>query len=531
MRNWTVRAALLSIATACAVWGFGEDGAKARQSLSKQEKRGKQIYRKGEADGGEIIAVLGSSDLELPGSSFTCSNCHGLRGEGMSEGGLIPSPLTRDVLENTRKSPLTGRVRPAYNDATLERAIIAGIEPDGGPLHPGMPRYKMAPDQLADLLAYIKRLGEDIDADPGLTDDVIRIGAALPLTGSLATIGEDVKSALTACFADVNSQGGVYGRKFELVVEDSRGEPSGTEEASRRLIERQEVFALAASFEPADSAAANDLIGKSEVPLVGPVTLSPVLPSVPNRFVFYLLPSFKDQARALVDYLSVKPGKAGARLALVFADRSFDRDAAEGVKTQVKRYPMNVVSELRYSPGQFQAAATARALSRQKPDHIFFFGNSEDIISLARELDALKVEADLLSSAIMIGRGAFTLPERVARRTILSYPASLPDSDDFTEFIKVMQKAGAPIRSAAFQAVAFAAGKTLIESAKMAGRRLDRAALVNSMEQLRHFRTGVIAPLSFGPNRRVGSTGSYVVGIDVANRNYITLSERIAPKD
>jgi hypothetical protein len=79
--------------------------------------------------------------------------------------------------------------------------------------------------------------------------------------------------------------------------------------------------------------------------------------------------------------------------------------------------------------------------------------------------------------------------------------------------------------------VAFAAGKTLIESAKMAGRRLDRAALVNSMEQLRHFRTGVIAPLSFGPNRRVGSTGSYVVGIDVANRNYITLSERIAPKD
>lgn len=530
-RNSTIRAALLSIATACLVWSMCEDGAKARQSLSKQEKRGKQIYTKGEAEGGEIIAVLGRGDLELPGSSFTCSNCHGLRGEGLSEGGLQPSPLTWDVLTNPRKSPLTGRVRPAYDDVTLERSIIAGIEPGGGPLHPGMPRYKMATDQVADLIAYLKKIGEDIDADPGLTDEAIRIGAALPMSGNLAGLGEDVKSALAACFADVNSQGGVYGRKFELVVEDSRSEPGGTEAASRRLIDRQGVFALVASFEPADSVAANDLIGKSEVPLIGPVTLSPVLSSVPNRFVFYLLPSFKDQARSLVDYLGLKPRKTGAKAAIIFADRSFDRDAAEGVKTQAGRYLMSVVSETRYPVGQFQAEATARAISRQKPDHIFFFGNSDDIVAFAREIDRLNVEASLLSSAIMIGRGAFSLPERVAARTFLSYPASLPDSDDFTEFVKVMQKSGVPIRSAAFQAVAFAAAKTVVEAAKMAGRRLNRAELVNSMEQLRHFKTGVIAPLSFGPNRRVGSTGSYVVGIDLANRNYTTLSERIAPKE
>src|SRR5262249_17030835 len=150
----------------------------------------------------------------------------------------------------------------------------------------------MTADEMTDLIAYLKKIGNAIDADPGISEEAIKIGAALPLTGPLAKIGEDVKQALTACFTEINRQGGVYGRRFDLVIADSASDPAGTAEATRRLVEQDHVFALVGSFEPAASEAANEFLKQREVPLVGPVTLSPRQPAVPNPYVFYLLPSF-----------------------------------------------------------------------------------------------------------------------------------------------------------------------------------------------------------------------------------------------
>jgi len=81
--------------------------ARSASTLTPQEKRGKQIYLKGESEGGEIIAILGSGDLELPASSFSCSNCHGLKGEGGNEGGLQPPPITWSTLAAKHTSALT----------------------------------------------------------------------------------------------------------------------------------------------------------------------------------------------------------------------------------------------------------------------------------------------------------------------------------------------------------------------------------------------------------------------------------------
>jgi hypothetical protein len=140
------------------------------------------------------------------------------------------------------------------------------------------------------------------------------------------------------------------------------------------------------------------------------------------------------------------------------------------------------------------------------------------------------LKVPLVSSAVMLGRAAFELPRDVAARTYLSYPASLPEKDDATEFFNTMRKSGVELRSPAFQSVAYAAARVFVEAMKSSGRQTSRAALVAALEQLRDFRTGVVPPLSFEPNRRVGATGSYVVGLDLRGRQYIPLGERIVPK-
>ncbi|HXG67009.1 MAG TPA: ABC transporter substrate-binding protein [Blastocatellia bacterium] len=521
------------VAAMAALFSAGSADAQNPDKLTPEEKRGKQIYVKGEADGGEIMAYLGSDNLELPAISFSCANCHGLRGEGLKEGGLEPPPIHWATLTSKRRSALTGRERPPYDEATLARAISAGIDSGGAKLHPGMPRYRMTVGQMADLIAYLKKIGSESDADPGVTEGAIKVGAALPMTGPLASVGEDVKAALSAYFTEINAQGGVYGRKFELVVEDSRGAPEQTVEATRRLVNQHGVFALVASFERGDSDATNEFLRRSEVPLIGPVTLSPRLAAVPNPYVFYLLPSFGDQARALADYVTAEAaqGHARLRIAVVHADSDFDRSAREGLLAQARVHAMEVICEQSFAPGRLPAASVAESLGAKRPDAIFFFGGPDDFAALAREMDQLKLASRLLTSAVMAGRAAFSLPADVASRTYLAYPAALPGQDDFAEFLAVMQRGNVNLRNMAFQSVAFAAVKLLIEAVKSSGRQLRRAALIAALEQVRNFKTGVVPPLTFGPNRRVGATGSYVVGIDLVKKQYKPLSGRIEPKE
>jgi ABC-type branched-subunit amino acid transport system substrate-binding protein/cytochrome c553 len=522
------------------------------EKLTAAEQRGKQIYLKGESAGGqEITAMLGSGDTEVPATAFACSNCHGLTGEGTEEGGIAAPTLRWSALTSAHASALTTNERGPYTDATLVRAIRDGLDPAGVRLHPGMPHYRMTDEQASDLIAYLKKLGHELD--PGLSETTIKIGAALPLTGPLAPLGQDIKDTLAASFAEANEQGGVYGRRFELVVEDSRGDVAGTKEATRKLVERDGVFALMGSFEPKGSDEANELLKQSEIPLVGPVTLSPHLTLPPNRFIFYLLPTFSNQARSLVDFISNKrargqvaadtvqptsrpsaPPKTPERklsAAVIYMKGEMEADALEGLRAQARLRSIDLSFEQSYEAGHFAPAPVVGMMARKNPEYVFFFGAASDITACAREMERVHLSAPLVSSVMMLGREAFDLSPATAARTLLSYPSALPDQGDFAEFLNVMQRRGVKFRSPAFQTVAYAAAKTLIEAIKLSTRNLSRATLIGALEGLRDYRTGVIPPVSFGPNRRVGVEGSYIVGIDLTNKRYVALSEQLVPQD
>ncbi|NVI91340.1 ABC transporter substrate-binding protein [Actinomadura sp. BRA 177] len=63
--------------------------------------------------------------------------------------------------------------------------------------------------------------GKDgVKTGPGVTDDTIRVGAATDLTGVYAPLGKSLTQAQQMYFEQVNAQGGICGRKVELVVRD-----------------------------------------------------------------------------------------------------------------------------------------------------------------------------------------------------------------------------------------------------------------------------------------------------------------------
>ncbi|HKQ53389.1 MAG TPA: ABC transporter substrate-binding protein, partial [Pyrinomonadaceae bacterium] len=241
LRAAAVCAALVAAAvTICVAQTAGE--------LTLQEKRGKQIYVHGTtASGRDILAYVGDAAIEVPGSALPCAGCHGLDGRGKPEGGVVPSDLSWETLTKPYEvTQASGRKRPPYTERAIEPALTRGLDPAGNKLHVAMPRYQMAREDMDDLVAYLKRLGHD--RDPGLTEKSITVGTIVPIKGELAGIGQAVKATLTAFFDEVNSRGGIYNRKVELKFVETAETPAATVAKLRRLIQDEQVFALAGAF-------------------------------------------------------------------------------------------------------------------------------------------------------------------------------------------------------------------------------------------------------------------------------------------
>ena len=77
--------------------------------------------------------------------------------------------------------------------------------------------------------------------DPGATDREIRIGHLNPYSGPASAYGT-IGRALTAFFDKVNHEGGVRGRRLKFISVDDGYNPAKALEATRRLVEQDEVL-------------------------------------------------------------------------------------------------------------------------------------------------------------------------------------------------------------------------------------------------------------------------------------------------
>jgi branched-chain amino acid transport system substrate-binding protein len=83
-----------------------------------------------------------------------------------------------------------------------------------------------------------------IGLQPTLAQETVKIGYAGAMSGAVAYLGVDMKRGAEMAVEAINANGGIRGRKLELVVRDDEHDPVKTVAAYRQLIERQGVVAM-----------------------------------------------------------------------------------------------------------------------------------------------------------------------------------------------------------------------------------------------------------------------------------------------
>lgn len=200
----------------------------------------------------------------------------------------------------------------------------------------------------------------------GITDKSIKLGGIYPLSGPASAYGT-ISKGIGAYFDQVNADGGIDGRKVDFVVRDDGYQPPKAVEEARRLVEKEQVFAVFQSLGTPSTAAVWDYLNKRKVPQPFVATGASVWGSdTAHPWTIGWQPSYAAEARVYASYLTKERPKA--TVAVLYQNDDFGKDLLGNFKQALKGSEVKVVAEESYEVTDPSVSAQMLSLSRSKAD-------------------------------------------------------------------------------------------------------------------------------------------------------------------
>jgi ABC-type branched-subunit amino acid transport system substrate-binding protein len=367
-------------------------------------------------------------------------------------------------------------------------------------------------------------------ADPGITATSIKLGITLPMDGFAAPGYNKIPGAMKAYFDYVNAAGGVNGRKISLVVKDDKYNQQTAVANANELILRDKVFALVGTLGTASTKAISDKaqLTKRGVPSLFVNTgfsafANPTASDIRNNprayaTTFSILPSYVMEAKIMARYLKDKfPGK---KLALIYQDDDFGKDALAGFKTAGLTFD----TVIGYAPPSLGVASTGpgwiSTLKAAAPDVTVMFGVTTATTVL---LGAAFTGGWVGKTQFVIGSvggDATTIASRNRGLVALlngakgfSFaPAPTDTSDEYIKLFQSIYSAAQPKETFDNNVVAGMSNAFLaVQAIKAAGANLTRKGLINAIETKgATLASPFLTPLGYSATSHVGAQGYWI---------------------
>lgn len=418
---------------------------------------GQRLYREGLLPSGDSVRAIAVGDVAISSAHATCMSCHRRSGLGSIEGNEVVPPVVGPILYDTG-DPRTdafkrnlGRMasngpdkslRPAYDDATLARAIRQGIDAGGRRLDPLMPRYDLSDAQVAQLIAYLKTLSDA--PSPGVTDTEFHF--ATVFAGPVAPQRRAaVIKVFEAYFADMNGltrnekehvgRGNWYHewkdksyRQWRLHVWDLDGPPHGWRAQLEARYRAQPVFALIGGVGAGDWSPIHQFCADNGIPCVLPQTDLPVI--APGDFYnVYFTRGLTLEAEALARHLAGEGGVARGRTVLqVYRSGPDGTVPAAALRDALAELDFEGLVEQRIDAASAPDATFWQdLLAHDRPDVLVLWLGAGDLAALADPAVLSSHAGTLYLSSALVDDPRHVLPPAVHDRLYATHRFLPPD--------------------------------------------------------------------------------------------------------
>ena len=165
---------------------------------------------------------------------------------------------------------------------------------------------------------------------PGVTDTEIKIGQTMPYSGPASAYGV-LGRTQAAYFKMINEQGGVNGRKLNLISVDDGYSPPKTVEQTRRLVEQEGVAFIFGSLGTPTNAAIRSYLNDNKVPQLL-ITTGAAMFGDPQRYPWTMgaIPNYQTEAHIFAKHiLATGPD---AKIGVLYQNDSYGKDYLIGLR-------------------------------------------------------------------------------------------------------------------------------------------------------------------------------------------------------
>ena len=332
--------------------------------------------------------------------------------------------------------------------------------------------------------------GACIAAEPGVSDDAIRLGMVNAQSGNSAGLGRGLLMGAQAVFDDANARGGVHGRKIEIVVADDRYEPDQTVDDTLEMIERRNVLALFGYVGTPTTTAVLPIVRDAGIPLVGTFSGAMALRRPVTPEVFNIRASYEDETRALVEHLLVHDH--ARRFAVFYQDDGSGLAVLAGTRLALQRHGLDVVATGTFRRGTTAVDTGLAAVLEGRPDVVIMIGPYTPVAAFIRAARREGLKARLATVSFVGTDDLLRLLGDEGNGTLISQVVPLPRNERpvIRDCVRLIEQRFPGEQVGVVHIEGCLDAKVALIGLERAGPAPSRATLKQALESIRHVDLG-----------------------------------------
>src|SRR6516162_11936676 len=230
--------------------------------------------------------------------------------------------------------------------------------------------------------------------------DVIKIGAPLALTGSLADEGKKQDVVWNMWLAKVNAAGGINvgGKKMkvELVKYDYQSDGQRAAQLAEKVITDDKVDFVLSPFGSGHTKIVATVAERYQTPLLACASSSESVFDQSFKHLFGTLSPNGGMTTAMVAFFRGKMPNL-KRVAVLGRDDVFPKSMAQGISAAAKSAGLDVTYDQLYADGTMDHSAAVSAIKATNPDWIYAAGYTQDLILIRKQMADLALKAPIVT--------------------------------------------------------------------------------------------------------------------------------------
>ena len=226
------------------------------------------------------------------------------------------------------------------------------------------------------------------------TTELIRVGVFADMTGATSSFGEATKNGIVLAVEEINSAGGIGGRKLKIFLEDDQGRPELARTVVKKLIDEKNVEVILGEVASSNSLAAAPIAQEARIPMITPASTNPKVTEVGNYiFRICFIDPFQGEAMARFAFNKLK-----VRRVAFLSDNSSDysKGLVRTFEETFTKLGGKIITKQTYSQKDQDFKGQLRTIRRLKPDAIYVAGYYGEVGIIAKEARQMKMLMPLL---------------------------------------------------------------------------------------------------------------------------------------